>query len=201
MRINIILLPKPIGQDPALQSVSRRRSWKRPSYPVLEIRQISVTSISTSESFCGLYVAHPSCRSVVVWVCCADTRPALPTVMRACGGASAHTDSQWRDVWRPPRLIYRPVVSLQTLSAGRHRPLSSAPSFCLKCHQHSLQFQRWRGFSLLGSDKKSNFLRFSSEWSTKRKQNWKILQVPGYIHVLFLWLHIIIQTVIKFSVY
>lgn len=65
-RINIILLPKPVGKDPAPQSVSRRRSWKRPSYPVLEVRQISVTSISTSESVCGLYVAHPSCRSDAV---------------------------------------------------------------------------------------------------------------------------------------
>lgn len=102
--INIILLQKPVGQDPAPQSVSRRRSWKRPSYPVLEVRQISVTSISTSESVCGLYVAHPSCRSDVVWVCCADASLVLPTVMRACGGASAHSDFQWRMFDVPPSL-------------------------------------------------------------------------------------------------
>lgn len=35
-------------------------------YPVLDVKQLSVTSISTSEPFCGLYAAHPSCRSAGV---------------------------------------------------------------------------------------------------------------------------------------
>lgn len=59
-----------------------------------EVKQIAVTSISTSESFFGLYVAHPSCRSAVESVCSAAAGFVLSAAMRARTGASAHGDSE-----------------------------------------------------------------------------------------------------------
>lgn len=95
--INIIL-PNSVGQDPTPKSVSRKKLkswWETELSRAVEVRQMSLTSISTSESVCGLSVVHPWWRSDAVWDCCADARLLLPTVMRACGGASV-TPSEGR---------------------------------------------------------------------------------------------------------
>lgn len=83
-----------------------KKSWWETGYSrAVEVRQKSLTSISTSESVCGLSVVHPLWRSDAVWECWADAGLWLPTAMRACGGASAHSNSQWGMVLLLPLYI------------------------------------------------------------------------------------------------